>query len=746
MLSKKNSVTQVVFVITMLLLTSITATLTIADNEETNDISMHYSFEKPTINKITIDNKAYDQVLLSDAPSSGDPGDPSLPTKRAHILVPPKSDVERVVVNAKGKTRLGMNFTVMPVGKAIPKAEAKQLSIQQVNKKVKDTTVFPGKTHTCVGTQEYRGYVIAVLALYPVQYIPSTGELFYYKEIDVTIQYTTDNHESTLFRGYTRDRMNTVNKVDNPAVTQSYVTEKPTTSLSDQYDLLILTTSLLQWEFRPLKEYHDQRGVKTIIKTLSDVGGEKTPEDIRQYIKEAYVSWGIDYVLLGGDADVVPAKMLWVYGLDEDDPDRPYSTYMPSDLYYGCLDGPYNSDGDDKWGEPTDGENGEDVDLMAEVYVGRACVGNSEEVDNFISKTISYLDKKKGTDPYLEDIMLAGEHLGDYGVASWGGNYLDQLINRSTLNGYTTTGIPADKFSITKLYDREWPDHNWPKSEVIQQINQGKHIICHDGHSNYVYNMKLVNEGVMQLTNNEYSFVYSVGCMSGGFDDPHGEDCIAEYWTVKSPHGAFASIMNARYGFFWAYRTDGDNQRYTRQFWDAVFGENIPVISKANQDSKEDNLYLLNRSMMRWCYYQLNLFGDPTMAFHISKPPENPDKPSGSTSGKTGEQYTYSAVTSDSEGDNLSYLFDWGDNTNSQWTDFVPPGKKITVKHSWKTQGTYQIRVKAKDIHGAESDWSDPLVVSMPKNKRENNNGFSFLLKQLFPFHFLQQKKLIQYL
>ncbi|MCD4664415.1 MAG: hypothetical protein K8R68_04025, partial [Bacteroidales bacterium] len=28
-----------------------------------------------------------------------------------------------------------------------------------------------------------------------------------------------------------------------------------------------------------------------------------------------------------------------------------------------------------------------------------------------------------------------------------------------------------------------------------------------------------------------------------------------------------------------------------------------------------------------------------------------------------------------------------------------------------------EVRVKAQDVHGGESDWSDPLVVSMPKNR-----------------------------
>jgi hypothetical protein len=73
--------------------------------------------------------------------------------------------------------------------------------------------------------------------------------------------------------------------------------------------------------------------------------------------------------------------------------------------------------------------------------------------------------------------------------------------------------------------------------------------------------------------------------------------------------------------FFWSYSTDGDGTRYKREFWDAVFGENIPCISKAHQDSREDNVYLIDRSCMRWSYYGLNLFADPSIVFHIGNPP-----------------------------------------------------------------------------------------------------------------------------
>jgi hypothetical protein len=374
----------------------------------------------------------------------------------------------------------------------------------------------------------------------------------------------------------------------------------------DHYDLLIITTDTLKSGFEPLKQAHDAMGVQTVIKTLTDIGGSDL-ESIRNYIRNAYTNWGVNYVLIGGDNGIVPAPMLWVSGMDENT--TYYEDTMPSDLYYACLDGPYNYNGNNKWGEPDDGTNGGDVDLIAEVYVGRACVDNTADVNNFVTKTVAYINKDSQNE-FFTRTYLAGEYLGDYGIASYSGVYLDQLVNGSTDDGYTTVGIPSSAYTINKLYDS--PDYSWSASAIISIINSGVHIINHLGHANYVYDMKLSTNDVDALTNpsNRTCFIYSQGCMAGGFDNG---DCIAEHFTVKTTHAAFAGIWNARYGFFWSYSTDGDSQRLHRQFWDAVFNEKISEIGRANHDSKEDNLPIIGRSCIRWCYYETNLFGDPSL-------------------------------------------------------------------------------------------------------------------------------------
>jgi len=100
-----------------------------------------------------------------------------------------------------------------------------------------------------------------------------------------------------------------------------------------------------------------------------------------------------------------------------------------------------------------------------------------------------------------------------------------------------------------------------------------------------------------------------------------------------------------------------------------------------------------------------------------SDPPNTPDKPSGKSSGIIPFlKYTYTTSTTDPNGDKIRYLFDWGDGTMT-WTDYYNSGETAKASHRWTGSGTFEIKVKAKDIYGYESEWSDSLSVSMPVNQ-----------------------------
>jgi len=97
----------------------------------------------------------------------------------------------------------------------------------------------------------------------------------------------------------------------------------------------------------------------------------------------------------------------------------------------------------------------------------------------------------------------------------------------------------------------------------------------------------------------------------------------------------------------------------------------------------------------------------------ISKP-NTPSQPEGPSTGRIGKTYEYSGVTTDKNSDDLFYIFDWGDGNYSEWLGPYTSGEVCTTSHSWFTQANYNIRVKAKNTQGFESDWSQPLPVSMP--------------------------------
>jgi len=116
-----------------------------------------------------------------------------------------------------------------------------------------------------------------------------------------------------------------------------------------------------------------------------------------------------------------------------------------------------------------------------------------------------------------------------------------------------------------------------------------------------------------------------------------------------------------------------------------------------------------------------------------------PDKPTvdGQTNGKASEYYEYTFTAIDPEENNVYYYAEWGDDTNSGWIGSYDSGEQETLNHCWDGKGTYLIRVKAKDVFDAESDWAT-LTVSMPKNKLINTPFIDFLENHPYIFPILR--------
>lgn len=122
-----------------------------------------------------------------------------------------------------------------------------------------------------------------------------------------------------------------------------------------------------------------------------------------------------------------------------------------------------------------------------------------------------------------------------------------------------------------------------------------------------------------------------------------------------------------------------------------------------------------------------------------SVPPIMPDI-DGATSGKAGKNYEYTFVTTDPNGDEVTYIVNWGDNSDEEIIGPYPSGEQITVNHSW-VEGDYSIKVKAVDKYGKESEWAI-LEISMPKSKFNINLPFQNFLENLSNLFQVLQKLL----
>jgi len=459
------------------------------------------------------------------------------------------------------------------------------------------------------------------------------------------------------------------NEVKISDLTSMAISTSNVESMTGGDKMIIITTEDFKSGFQPLADYHNSyTDVETYIEVIYQ---DATPADVKNFIRDAYENNGVNYVLLGGDSDFIPVHYKLGFSL--------YPEGIPSDQWYANLDDSVLDAGD--------------------VYIGRACVDTEQDVQNFVSKTISYMSGNE--DDYYK-VLMVGENLGFSGDSEWGGNYMDKMID----------GFKDNNFCVNTLYDRD--SKSWPREELITEINDGVSIINHLGHSGYNYNMRLYKIDIDLLKNTAPFFMYSQGCHAGGFDNREGSDCIAEVLTVKTEYGPFAGIFNTRFGIGSGDGTvDGISQRFHKEFWNTVFDDGITEVGKAHQFSK--NIDLNDEPFhMRYIYWGATLFGDPAVKIKIPNVqiPTAPSKPNGIDKWGAGVDQTY--TVNDLSQPGLIYKFGWGDGSRSSW--LMPTGDTLSTSYRWDEEGDYLVRVKAKNSQGYESPWSEGLLVNIYPN------------------------------
>ena len=154
----------------------------------------------------------------------------------------------------------------------------------------------------------------------------------------------------------------------------------------------------------------------------------------------------------------------------------------------------------------------------------------------------------------------------------------------------------------------------------------------------------------------------------------------------------------------------------------------------------EPGVYEIRAGIKDVC--QNEYWTDPLL-IHIT---ENnaPSKPiiSGPTHGKVGVEYKWTFLSTDPEGENITYYIDWGNYCgSSEWNGPHPSGKEVQIGHTYYYMKTFTFSSFVADEHGKESDWTG-FTVTISRSKTIN----SILQLQLerFPNAFLVIRYLLK--
>jgi len=393
-----------------------------------------------------------------------------------------------------------------------------------------------------------------------------------------------------------------------------------TLAFGQQYDHVTITTNAFAASFAPLGQFIEQElGLSDTTVTVeyiyANYPGRDNPERIRNFIRYACQNWGTTHVLLGGDAEFVPCRLVWARcwwgGI---------TLLMPSDLYYSDLDGDWNADGDTIFGEAADS-----VDLYPDVFVGRLPASGTTGAGRMVARFQTYCSDS--TAPYLSKVLLTGFDIDD------------STFGYSTSEFYDSTLIPEAMRPCTKVYEYHTGSH---KQAILNALNSGQHLFVHMEHCDATrigggwlrHSLTISRDELLNLTNgSNYSImVLSFGCFTGCFDT---SECVIEYALTAPNGGAVAALGNTRYGLYG--RDAGQNPQrtlsalQTERFLQTLFSGGPATLEKF-ATMQASLVPLADTSEPdRWCIYTLNLFGEACMPVWIPGAANvaEPTRPSG---------------------------------------------------------------------------------------------------------------------
>jgi hypothetical protein len=498
-----------------------------------------------------------------------DEGTPQLSAYPSLVALPAGSGAISVSSTVTWET-LASDVYIPPLPAPLPLIIQNTGTDTEINSEIYLSDSFwPSQPVELTGTGFRDGLPVAELTVTPLRWNPVTGELQILTSLEVRIE------TSPLLR-----------------------TPLEATDSGAERRMLIVTDQSCEQVFIELADRRSDQGILTEVFTMdevySSVSGRDDAEKLRNFVKDYRSNYGLDFLLLGGDTGLVPFR--YAYAMTCEAGMHPREDSLPCDLYFSDLDGTWDENNNDIFGEVAD-----NVDLYPDVFVGRAPVGSVAEAAIFVDNIAAYEDCVQID--HLQNVLFLAMIL-------WSNPY----TNSGESKDYIEEEFLPEFLDITKLYEALGNEN---LSTTMAALNEGQNFINHDGHAWYssigvgddymgISDVDQVNSGGRFAAT-----MYSIGCWSAAFDF----DAIGEHF-VTNPNGCTVGyIGNSSYG--WGSPGNpcyGYSDALDHLFHDHLYADWSLTTSELLAITKEYFIpYSQWENVYRWHQYDVNLLGDPSL-------------------------------------------------------------------------------------------------------------------------------------
>jgi hypothetical protein len=663
--------------------------------------------ETPQNHEVSI--KGYGHLLI--------PGQPNIPSKIFSLAIPPGAIVQDVQFSTENSIVLPRVYQIAPcvlprvIGKEDPALyAADQLCYEQNYQSIygKDAP-YPASIGEIVGTGGYRKYNLVDVRITPVIYYPLSGKVIYNQDITVTIHYTFpegSSNENIMIDNLPETEKTAQDIILNyDAAKQWY----PTGPIGrEQYNYVIITLDSLTSSVTPLVDWETDKGRSVTVVTTSWISSNYAGYDLaakmRAFLREKYPSnaWGVlDVCLVGGYDDVPMRRCAQDVGYGQPETDYYYAELSLAD------DQSWDDDGDHQYAE-----NSDSIDFEAEINVGRIPWSDPATVESICEKSMAY---EQNTDEgFKKNILLLGAFFWsdtDNAVL------MEKKVDQEWMTDWTMTRLYEDAQSsypcdydltITNV-ENVWSEGTFA---FVDWAGHGNPDACYE----YYPSQPFVDEQTCLLLNDDYpAIIFADACSNSDTDDLNIGQAMLKQGGV-----GFLGATKVAYGCpGWNNPYDGSSQSldyfFTTCCTSGEYTQGEALQWSLREMYTNDLWGDVKYEMLEWG----SIWGNPDLTMGpvtTSDPPAQPTKPAGKTLVVWNREYSYTSSTTDPNGDQVLYLFDFGDGSNSGWLGPYPSGQTGTGSHMWTALGTYSVTVRAKDINGAGSPLSEALTITVTDN------------------------------